>query len=110
MPWPYCSAIEREAPLAARTNPESLKDKWAIARANNEHEQWVLVSPKLTAGSTSPVSIDAAGNDVAFVNASGQMVHDWGTSAGWKGPAPIGGTARAGSPLAEDAAGDACRS
>ena len=74
-------------------------------RANNEHEQWVLVSPKLAAGSTSPVSIDAAGNDVAFVNASGQMVHDWGTSAGWKGPAPLGGTARADSPVVENSAG-----
>ncbi len=59
----------------------------------------------ITGQPSSPVSIDAAGNDVAFVNASGQMVHDWGTSAGWKGPAPLGGTARADSPVVENSAG-----
>jgi hypothetical protein len=74
-------------------------------RADGEHEQWVLVSPKLPVGSTSPVSIDAAGTDVAFVNASGQVSHDWGTSSGWAGPAAIGGTARADSPVMENAAG-----
>jgi len=56
-------------------------------------------------GSSSPVSIDAAGNDVAFVNTSGQVVHDWGTSSGWAGPSAIGGTARADSPVVENAAG-----
>ena len=74
-------------------------------RSDNEHEKWVLVSPKLPTGSTSPVSMNAAGNDVAFVNDSGQVVHDWGTSAGWKGPAGIGGTARGDSPVVENAAG-----
>jgi hypothetical protein len=56
-------------------------------------------------GSSSPVSIDAAGSDVAFVNTSGDVVHDWGTSTGWNGPAAIGGTAEEGSPLAADDSG-----
>ncbi|HEX4789325.1 MAG TPA: hypothetical protein VH372_12730, partial [Actinospica sp.] len=40
-------------------------------------------------GSSSPVAVDAAGSDVAFVNGSGAVVHDWGTSSGWAGPAAI---------------------
>jgi stage II sporulation SpoD-like protein len=60
----------------------------------------------LNGHSSSPVSIDGAGDDVAFVNASGQVSHDWGTSSGWKGPAAIGGTARADSPVVENAAGN----
>jgi hypothetical protein len=59
----------------------------------------------ITGQSSSPVSMNAAGTDVAFVNASGQVSHDWGTSSGWKGPATIGGTARADSPVVENAAG-----
>jgi hypothetical protein len=62
-----------------------------------------ITSP--TPGSGSPVSIDAAGSDVAFINTSGDVVHDWGTSSGWAGPAAIGGTARADSPVVENAAG-----
>ena len=70
-------------------------------------EKWLLVSPKLPAGSSSssPISINAAGNDVAFVNASGLLVHDRGTSTGWNGPAAIGGSARSDSPVVENAAG-----
>ncbi|HEY3953357.1 MAG TPA: CHAP domain-containing protein, partial [Streptosporangiaceae bacterium] len=68
-------------------------------------EKWVLVSSELPVASSSPLAINGAGNDVAFVNTSGEVEHDWGNSTGWHGPAPLGGTARADSPVASDEAG-----
>ena len=36
-----------------------------------------------------------------FIDPSGDVVNDWATSSGWKGPDPINGTARAGSGIAQ---------
>jgi hypothetical protein len=68
-------------------------------------EKWVLVSSELSGASSSPLAVNGAGNDVAFINTSGQVSHDWGNSTGWHGPALIGGSARADSPVASDKAG-----
>jgi hypothetical protein len=51
--------------------------------------------------------VNGAGTDIAFVNADGNVVHDWYNSAnGWQGPASIKGTARAGSGMTQDDVGD----
>jgi hypothetical protein len=52
------------------------------------------------------VSLNSAGSNAAFVNASGQVTNDWGTSSGWAGPSALGGTARVDSPVVEDPADD----
>ena len=42
---------------------------------------------------------------MVFVDGAGNVVNDWGTSSAWNGPAAIGGTARAGSNMAQDGGG-----
>jgi hypothetical protein len=64
-------------------------------------EKWVLVSsglPTPSPSSPSPLSEDMAGQMVAFVNSSGQLVNDY-YSSGWKGPGTLPGTPRADSPI-----------
>ncbi|HEY2672660.1 MAG TPA: hypothetical protein VGJ07_20090, partial [Rugosimonospora sp.] len=59
----------------------------------------------VASASRNGVAITAAGNDVFFIAPNGQVVHDWGLSDGWHGPAAIGGTARADSPISVNADG-----
>ena len=56
--------------------------------------------------STAPVSLDAAGDHVAFVEGNGNVANDWVSSGAWDGPSAIGGQARSDSPVVFDANAD----
>ncbi|HEY3873386.1 MAG TPA: hypothetical protein VGM10_33830 [Actinocrinis sp.] len=52
------------------------------------------------------VSLNSGGSNAAFVNSSGDVTNDWGTTSGWAGPSTLGGSARVDSPVVEDQADD----
>ncbi|MFD8708308.1 CHAP domain-containing protein, partial [Kitasatospora sp. NPDC059648] len=59
-----------------------------------------------TSRSTSPVSFDATGYHIAFVDPNGNLANDWVANGVWNGPAGAGGVARPDSPVVMDKQAD----
>jgi hypothetical protein len=62
----------------------------------------------IAAAGKSALSMNSAGTNVAFFGQSGAAVNDWVSSVTglWTGPAPLGGSGRSDSPIAQDASND----
>ncbi|MFI9275617.1 SpoIID/LytB domain-containing protein [Kitasatospora sp. NPDC052896] len=103
---------QNEACGSGESNYPNTLSQWGSQNCAVAGDSWQSILntyyPGISIGGSalSTLSIDAAGDRVAFVDTNGNVANDWTVNGSWQGPAGIGGQARSDSPVVLDAKAD----